>query len=139
MIFHILNRLRLYMSKVANKFHYGYNDCNGTRIEWFTNLGPKFYQKNYLTLKTGKFRVSRKDNENGHRYFINDMRDESIEANSVILFNEEDLNLVEEYKIAPAYTRDDVKVYYFGEYIHVSSSDVLVISPTGIHVRHTLT
>lgn len=114
------------------KNHYGYTDCNDVRIEWFTNLGPKFYKREYLTLKTGKFRISRKDNDRGRRYFINDLRDVTTEPNAVVLFHQEAMDLVEKHEIKPAYVRDDVKVYYFGEYDHPNLKQKLIITADGI-------
>lgn len=114
------------------KHHYGYNDCSGKRVEWFSDLGPKSYKKNYLMLKTGKFRVTRKDNEKGHRYFINDLRTEDVEPNCVVLFNQDDTDLVVKHEIKPAYTRDDLNVYFFGEYSHPNMKKKLVISADGI-------
>lgn len=118
--------------KQTFKHHYGYNDCTGNRIEWFSNLGPKLYKKGHLVLKTGKFRVTRKDNNKGHRYFINDLRDTSIEPNCVILFNEEDIQLVDKHEIKPAYTRDNLRVFYFGEYSHPNMKKKLIITADDI-------
>ena len=118
--------------KQSFKYHYGYTDCNDNRIEWFTNLGPKFYKREYLTLKTGKFRISRKDNARGHRYFINDLRDANTEPNAVVLFDKVSIAFVEKHEVKPAYVRDDVKVYYFGEYSHPNLKKKLIISIDGI-------
>lgn len=114
------------------KYHYGYNDCDGNRIEWFSDLGPKYYKKNYLTLKTGKFKVARKDNDKGHRYFVNDLRDVTVDPNCVILFAQDDVDLVLKHEIKPAYTRGSLNVYYFGEYSHPNMKKKLIISIDGI-------
>ena len=114
------------------KHHYGNNDCNGSRVEWFTNLGPVHYKKRYLTLKTGKFRVTRKDNDKGVRFFINDSRDATIEPNCVVLFDQEHMDLVARHEIKPAYTRDCLNVYFFGEYSHPNLKSKLIISADDI-------
>lgn len=116
----------------AFKHHYGYNDCDGNRIEWFSNLGPKFYKKGYIALKTGKFRATRKDNNKGHRYFINDLRDTTVEPNCLVLFNKSDVDLVVKHEIKPAYTRDNLHVYYFGEYNHPNMKRNLIITADGV-------
>lgn len=120
------------------KHHYGYNDCTGNRIEWFSNLGPKSYKKGHLALKTGKFRVTRKDNAKGHRYFINDLRDLSVVPNCVVLFNQADIDLVVKHEIKPAYTRDNLNVYYFGEYNHPNMKKKLIITADDIREENVL-
>ena len=120
-------------SIVKPKNHFAFNDYKGNRIECFTNLGSKHYSSNVMALRTGKFRVSRNDNEKGVRYFINDLREPDTETNAIIVFSEEHIELIERHEIKPAYTRDDLNVYYIGEYNHPNMKKKLIVTNVDVY------
>lgn len=118
---------------IKPKNHFAFSDCRGNRIECFTNLNTKDHRKKYITLRTGKFRISRNDNDRGARYFINDLRELNDEPNAVAVFDEHHLELVERHDIKPAYVRDDLSIYFIGEYHHPNIKKKLIITDIGIH------
>lgn len=118
---------------VKPRNHFAYNDCKGNRIECFTNLNSKFYTKDCIPLRTGKFRVSRNDNDKGSRYFINDLRDVETKPNAVVVFSERHLELIERHEIKAAFTRDDLNVYYIGEYNHPNMKKKLIVTDVDIY------
>ena len=115
------------------KNHFAFNDANNNRIECFTDLDISDYDKDVIVLRTGKFKVSRNDNDRGPRYFINDYRDAHTVPNAVAIFNKKLRNLVEEHDVLPVYTRDELNIYQIGEYHHPQIKKKLVITITDIY------
>ena len=124
-------RRRNSVKKLNN--HFAFNDWRNNRIECFTDLDTSIYDKDFITLRTGKFKVSRNDNVRGNRYFINDFRSLQDEPNAVLLIAKRMIDLAEEHEIIPLYTRDDINIYQIGEYNHPQVKKRLVITQTDIY------
>lgn len=119
--------------KTKMKNHFAFNDHRDIRIECFTDLDIPTCIRDLITLRTGKFKISRNDSGMGKRYFINDYRETHVEPNAVALFSELMLELVEQHDIMPIYSRDDIHIYTIGEYNHPQIKKRLVITPTSVY------
>lgn len=119
--------------KTKMKNHFAFKDYRDNRIECFTDLETNTYGRDLITLRTGKFTVSRNDNPRGRRYFINDFRQPDVEPNAVAVFGKDLIELVENHDVVPIYTRDDISIYSIGEYAHPQIKKKLVITQTNIY------
>lgn len=120
-------------SKIKMKNHFAFKDYRDNRIECFTDLETNAYGRDLITLRTGKFSVSRSDNDKGRRYFINDFRQSDMEPNAVAVFGKHLIELVENHYVLPIYQRDDISIYNIGEYNHPQIKKRLIITQSEIY------